>query len=257
MRGRRHRSLLLPALVLGTALALTGCSGSDEPGTPDAQGSPSRSAAAPVDAFTSLAPPSDTRVGSVDPLLSGRAYEKARGLLALSLAEAGSLTGSGTDALVEQLKVPNDDLSVRALLTPRPRPGALGFRPLFARTVSLADNPVEIVRSSYRGEEVRGLGGESGVRIHWNGAVRYRVTLDGQDREVAYALSVAYVFGPVPNEVGGLQLVQVVPGTYHAAPVVGSCLAKGVLLPAGGSPTSADYGTGPWAPAADGPACPV
>jgi len=256
MRGRAHRSLLLPALGLATALALTACSGSDEPDTPEAQGSPSRSAA-PVDAFTSLAPPADTRVGSVDPLLSSRAFEKARGLLALTLAEAGSLTGSGTDALVTQLQVPNDSLSVTELLTPRPTAEALGFRPLFARTVSLAKNPVEVVRSSYRGEEVRGQGGEAGVRITWNGAVRYRVSVGGKDREVAYALTVAYVFGPVPNEVGGLQLVQVVPGTFHAAPVVGSCLTKGVLLPAAGSPTPADYGTGPWAPADQGPACPV
>ena len=254
MRGPARRSMLVPVLAVVLALALTaGCSGSE---SPDAGPRPSTSAA-PVDTFTALAPPADTSIGSLDPILTRRAYEKARGLLALSLGEAGTLTGSGTDVLVEQLQVPDKDLSVTALLTPQPRAKGLGVRPLFAETVALDEQPVEVVRSTYRGEEVRGLGGESGIRISWSGSVRYRVEVDGRAQEVAYALRLAYVFGPVPEEVGGLRLVQVVPGAYHAAPVVRSCLDEGVLLPRSGTPTASDYGPGPWTTEAGGPACPV
>lgn len=262
MRGRPtrslpHRSGSARRLALGLALALAalaGCSGEGEPQASPAAGR----SAAPVDAFTALAPPT-ARVGALDPIVSQRAFEKARGLLALSLAEAGTLTGttSGTAALLEQLRVPDDDLSVAGLLRPRPTAKALGVRPLFAPTVSLGRDAVEVVRSTYRGEEVRGLGGESGVRVTWDGSVRYRVVVQGRPQEVAYALSVAYVFGPVPDEAIGLQLVQVVPGAFHAAPVVTSCLAKGLLLPGTGTPTPGDYGVGPWPAAEPGPACPL
>lgn len=246
----------LPTALVLAATLLAGCTG----GTPDA--GPGRSPApsgspAAVDAFTALAPPADTRVGNADPLLSARAFEKTRGLLALSLAEPGVLTGSSTGDLVELLRGPDPALSVEDLLVPRPTQKALGLRPLFARTVTLADRPVEVVRSSYRGEQVRGLGGEEGLRISWDGAVRYRVLVGGRPHEVGYALQVSYVFLGLANEPTGLQLVQAVPGTFHAAPVVTSCLAKGVLLPAAGAPTEADLAPSPWPAPAAGPACPV
>jgi hypothetical protein len=250
--------LLRSALALGAVVLAAGCGGSSTTGTPTpAPTSTASSTTAPVDAYTALKPPVTPGIGTVDPALAQRAYEKARGLLALSLAEPGTLTGAGTDLLLEQLRVPDATLSVAGLLTPRATTKGLGLRPLFASTVTLGAQPVEVVRSSYRGEEVAGLGGESGVRITWDGAVRYRVVLAGQHREVAYSVSLAYVFGPVPGEPNGLQLVQAVPGTFHAAPVVTSCLAAGVLLPAAGAPTATDYGRGPWPRAAAGPACPV
>lgn len=256
MTGRTPRSLLV---LLALALA-AGCSGSSTAG-PDGTSSPSApattSSAPQVDTFTALRPPAVQSIGTVDQALVVRAYEASRGLLALSLGEAGTLTGSDTASLVQSLQVPDEALSVKALLTPRPTRKALGLRPLFARTVTLDERPAEIVRSSYRGEEVRGLGGEVGLRVTWDGAVRYRVLVGGQPREVAYALTVAYVFGPVADEPNGLRLVQVVPGTFHAAPVLASCLAQGVLLPGTGSPTPADYGTGPWAAVPAGPACPL
>lgn len=245
-----RRSLLVPGAALLGALALVvGCGASPSTTAP--------ASSSPADAFTALAPPRTPGIGSLDRAVAQRAYDKARGLLALSLAEADTLTGSGTGLLVEQLRVPDAALSVEDLLTPRPTRAALGLRPLFARTVTLAEHPVEVVRSSYRGEEVQGLGGESAVRITWDGAVRYRVLLGGKPRQVAYALSVAYVFGPVPGEPGGIQLVQVLPGAFHAAPVVTSCLAEGALLPAAGTPTDADFGHGPWSAPAGGPTCPL
>lgn len=250
-----RRRLALMALVLAGTV---GCSGSPTSTSPTG-GVPTATASstAPLDAYTALEPPRTPGIGSVDAALAQRAYELTRGILALSLAEAGTLTGSGTGLLLEQLRVPDELLSVTHLLEPRPTRQALGLRPLFAPGVTLAEQPGEIVRSNYVGEEVRGQGGEAGVRITWDGAVRYRVLVDGQPQEVAYALTVTYVFGPIPEEPNGLRLVQAVPGTFHAAPVVSSCLAKGFFQPGAGTPSAADYGPGPWAQPAAGPACPV
>jgi hypothetical protein len=240
---------LLVALCATTAL-MTACTGGS--GSPSARPSPS----APVDPYVALAPPTSPGVGSFDAVIAQRAYDAAHGLLALSLAEPATLTGAGTAALLDDVAVPNPVLSVVHLLRPPTRRG-LDIRPLFARTVTLAAHPVEIVRSSYSADEVQGPAGEQGIRISWDGAVRYRVLVAGAPHQVAYALQVAYVFEALSNEPGGLRLVQVVPGRSHATPVVTSCLAKGVLLPGTGTPTSSDFGPGPWLPDVAGPACPV
>jgi hypothetical protein len=196
-----------------------------------------------------LAPPKSPGVGGFDAVVAQRAYDATRGFLALTLGEPGTLTGAGDAALLEALSVPDPALSVAPALRGATRKG-LGIRPRFPRAVVLGTPPAEVVRSSYRAEEVRGAGGEAAIRITWDGALRYRVVSAGTPHEVAYALSVAYVFGLVANEPGGIRLVQVVPGTMHAAPVVGACLAKGFLVPASGTPSAQDFGAGPW-PAPD------
>jgi hypothetical protein len=239
------------ALLVAGAL-LTGCSSDDD--SPDAR--PSSSPSGPVDPFVALDPPTSPGVGSIDPVVAQRAHDATQGLLALTLAEPGSITGSDPATLVEGLAVPDASLGVADLLQPPTRRG-LDVRPLFARGVTLDAHPVEVVRSSYSAEEVRGLAGEQAVRITWDGAVRYRVLLAGVPRQVAYALHVSYVFALIPEEPGGIRLAQVVPGSSHAAPVVSSCLAKGVLLPSEGQPSSSDFGPGPWPAPPAGQACPV
>lgn len=242
------RALLL-ALCATAALA-TGCHGSSP------QAKPTPTASTPSDAYAALAPPHSPGVGSFDSATSQRAYEATHGLLALTLLEPGTLTGTGTATLLDGLAVPVSELSVDGYLRPPTRRG-LDIRPLFARTVTLAPHPVDVVRSSYSADEVQGPAGEQGLRVTWDGALRYHVLVAGVRHDVAYVLHVSYVFGPISNEPGGLQLVQVVPGESHAAPVVASCLAKGVLLPGAGAPASSDFGPGPWLPAPSGPACPV
>jgi len=241
------RALL--ATVCVAAALVTGCS--DKGGTPQATATPTV-----ADPYTALTPPTSPGVGSFDASAARRAYLATQGLLATSLLEPGTLTGSGTASLLEQLAVPDEVLSVKDLLVPPTKRG-LDIRPLFARTVTLAPNPVEVVRSSYTADEVANPSGQHGIRIGWDGALRYRVLVGGVAHQVAYVLHVSYVFGPVTGEPGGLQLMQVVPGSSHATPVVTSCLAKGVLLPADGVPSSSDFGPGPWLPPAAGPTCPV
>jgi hypothetical protein len=243
------RALLLA--LCATAALTTACTGS----SPHAAPTPSTSAT--PDAYTQLDPPHSPGVGSFDVATAQRADEATHGLLALTLLDPATLTGRNTATLLQELAVPNPALSVDSLLRTPTRRG-LDIRPLLARTVTLREPHVEVVRSSYSADEVQGAGGEQGIRITWDGALRYRVTVDGASAELAYALHVAYVFAPLPNEPLGLRLVQVVPGSSHAAPVVDSCLTKGVILPTGGSPTSSDFGPGPWAPATGRvAACPV
>jgi hypothetical protein len=241
---------LLVALC-ATAALTTACSGS----SPKAAPTPTPSST--PDAYAQLAPPHSPGIGSFSPAVSQRAYEATRGLLALTLLDRGTLTGTGTATLLEGLAVPNPDLSVAPYLRTPTRRG-LDVRPLFARTVTLRQPLADVVRSSYTAVVVPGVAGEQGIRITWDGALRYRVSVGGAPVEVAYVLHVAYVFAPVPNEPGGLQLVQVVPGSSHVAPVVASCLDKGVILPTSAGPTSSDFGTGPWPPATGRtPVCPV
>jgi hypothetical protein len=241
---------LLVALC-ATAALTTACSGS----SPTAAPTPTPTSS--PDAYAQLAPPHTPGVGSFAPATSQRAYEATHGLLALTLLDRGTLTGTGTAALLEGLAVPNPDLSVAPYLQPPTRRG-LDIRPLFARTVTLRQPLVEVVRSSYTADEVQGVAGEQGIRITWDGALRYRASVGGADSDVAYVLHVSYVFAPVPNEPGGLRLVQVVPGSSHVAPVVASCLEKGVILPTAAGPTSTDFGPGPWPPATGPtPVCPV
>jgi hypothetical protein len=242
------RALLLA--LCATAALTTACSGS----SPHAGATPTPSTT--PDAYVQLAPPHSPGVGDFDQATSQRAYEAAHGLLALTLLDPETLQGKNTSTLLDELAVPNPDLSVAAYLRTPTRRG-LDVRPLFARTVTPAQPPVDVVRSSYAADEVQGIGGEQGIRITWDGALRYHVTVAGAPHDVAYVLHVAYVFGPIANEPGGLQLVQVIPGTSHAAPVVTSCLDKGVLLPGPGSPSASDLGPGPWVPAPKGEACPV
>jgi hypothetical protein len=230
------------------ALLLAGCSGGHSSATPTPSPTP--------DPYTALAPPTSRGVGSFDPVTSTRALDAAHGLLAQSLAEVGTLTGSGTASLLDALHVPDDALGVTPLLSPPTRKG-LGIRPLLGKGVALDRNPVQVVRSRYQADEVFGLGGEHALRVTWDGSVRYRVRLADVPHQIAYVLHVAYLFAPVPGEPGGLQLMQVLPGTFHAAPVVASCLDKGVLYPAAGAPTAADLGPGPFPAQRGGPACPV
>lgn len=247
-----------PIVALVTTAVLSGCAGSPTSGpTPSPTASGQTSSTTHVDAFTALAPPSGLTLPGIDPVLVTRALETSRGLLASSLAEPGTLDGTGTATLLESLQVPDPDLSVAGLFRPSPTQKALAIRPLFAPTVQLGSPLVHVVRSTYRAQQVTGLGGESGIRITWDGSVRYRVAVAGAAHEVAYALTLSYVFGPIENEPNGQRLVQVVPGSFHAAPVVTACLAKGVLLPAPGAPTTADFAPGPWPTPTAGPSCPV
>ena len=242
------RALLAGLAAL--AVLATGCS--DGSGT----AAPSPTPSGPVDPFVALEPPRTPGVGSFDAAIAQRAYEATRGLLALTLAEPASLTGAGDAALLEALAVPDPALSVAPILR-TPTQKGLSVRPRFPRTVSLGTPPAEVVRSSYRADEVRGAGGEQAIRISWDGSVRYRLTVAGALHEVAYALSVGYVFALVPNEPGGIRLAQVVPGTAHAAPVIGGCLAKGLLVPAPGTPTATDFEPGPWQTPDTRTACPL
>lgn len=240
------RALLIA--LCATAALTTACTGSSPHAAPTPTATP--------DAYAQLAPPHSPGVGSFDEATSQRAYEATHGLLALTLLDPGTITGTGTATLLQELAVPNPDLSVEAYLRP-PTARGLAIRPLFARTVKPAASPADVVRSSYSADEVQGLGGEQGIRVTWDGALRYHVTVAGLAHEIAYVLHVSYVFAPIPNEPGGLRLVQVVPGTSHAAPVVTSCLDKGLLLPGPGAPSTSDFGPGPWLPAPKGEACPV
>jgi hypothetical protein len=239
---------LLVALC-ATAALTTACTGSSPHAAPTPSPTP--------DAYTDLAPPHSPGVGDFDQATSQRAYEAVHGLLALTLLDRDTLEGRNTATLLEELSVPNPDLSVAPYLRTPTRRG-LDIRPLLARTVTLREPHVDVVRSSYTADEVQGIAGEQGIRVTWDGALRYRVTVGGANLELAYVLHVSYVFAPVANEPGGLRLVQVLPGSSHAARVVTSCLDKGVLLPTAGGPSSSDFGPGPWPPATGRvAACPV
>lgn len=243
------RALLLA--LCATAALTTACSGSSS------HAAPTPTPSSTPDAYAELAPPHSPGVGDLDQATSQRAYEAVHGLLALTLLDRDTLQGRNTATLLEELSVPNPDLSVAPYLRTPTRRG-LDIRPLLARTVTLREPHVDVVRSSYSADEVQGLAGEQGIRVTWDGALRYRVTVGGADLELAYVLHVSYVFAPIPNEPGGLQLVQVVPGSSHVAPVVASCLTKGVILPTAAGPTSSDFGPGPWPPASGRtPVCPV
>ncbi len=247
---------LLPVVLCATAVLTASCTGSSPEASPSSRPTASPSSGRSVDTFTALTPPNSPGVGSFDAATARRAHTTVQGLLTMSLAAPGTLDGTETAALVDALAVPDATLSISRHLSPPSRRG-LDIRPLFARTVTFAAEPVEVVRSSYSADEVQGTSGERGIRITWDGAVRYRVLVGTTASQVAYVLHVSYIFGPKPPEPAGLQLMQVVPGASHAAPVVVSCLDKGLILPSGGVPTSSDFGPGPWLPAKAGIRCPV
>ncbi|MGB8651240.1 MAG: hypothetical protein WCD35_11320 [Mycobacteriales bacterium] len=249
---RRRTALVATALLVA---ALSGCN--DRPSAAPSPAAPTSSATPTSDPYTDLDPPTSPGVGSFDKVTSDRAYEAAHGLLALQLLEPATLTGSNRSELLQQLTGQLEDATIGKDLGGAPSRRGLDYRPLLARTVRLGKPFVEVVRSSYQGDQVQGIGGETGLRVTWDGAVRYHVTVDGVPRTIGYAMTIAYVFSAVPNEPGGMALQLVVKGSSHAAPVLTSCLAKGVLLPTAGAPTDADLGPGPYPSAPPGPACPV
>ena len=249
--------LLLAGLLL-SGLLVSGCSSSSPRATPTPNPTPS---ASPVptasDAYASLAPPTSPGVGSYDALVANRAYQAAHGFLALQLLEPATLRGSNKADLVQQLQGAVQDTTVARNLGGAPTRRGLDYRPLFAPDVRPQTPLATVVRSSYTADEVRGLGGEQGLRISWSGTVHYHLVVAGTPRVVAFALSVGYVFGRVATEPSGLQLQQVVHGSSHAAPVLASCLVKGLLVPVAGSPSATDDGPGPYPRPAGGPPCPL
>lgn len=248
---------LLPAACIALLL-LTGCSDDGPNARPSPSSSPSAapSASAPADAYQALQPPTSPGVGSFDAVAANHAYSLVHGLLALQLLEPATLTGHNQQELTAQLRGSNEDPAVAAAVGAGPTARGLDYRPLFPATV-LATPPAEVVRSSYTADEVQGRGGEQALRISWSGALRYHITGSKTAPSVAYALSIAYVFRAIPNEPGGVELAQVIRGTSHAAPVLASCVAKGVLVPTGGAPTEADFGAGPYSPVPSGARCPL
>ena len=245
--------LSLPWLLMA-GIVLSACS----TGTPRATPPPSASPVATAgDAYGSLTPPRSPGVGSYDALVANRAYQAAQGYLALQLLEPATLHGTNKADLVQQLQGAAQDTTIARDLGAGPTRRGLDYRPLFPANVTPQTPVATVVRSSYTADEVRGLGGEQGLRISWSGAVHYHLTVAGSPRVVAYALSVGYVFSRVPTEPSGLQLQQVVHGSSHAAPVLASCLAKGLLVPVAGMPSAVDDGPGPYPRPVGGPACPA
>lgn len=247
----------VPAAALIAALLLTGCS---DDGSPQSVATPvptSSSTAPATDPYAALTPPTSPGVGSYPALVAGRAYLQSQGLLALQLLEPATLTGKNSASLARSLRGRSEDLSVQRDLGEAPTEAGLKYRPLLASSVTVGPQLAEVVRSDWSADEVQGRGGESALRITWNGAVRYHVTVDGQPRELAYALVFSYVYALVANEPNGIVLETVIPGGSHLAPVVGACLSKGVVLPTGDAPTDADFGRGPYPAASTSGTCPV
>jgi hypothetical protein len=222
-------------LPLSLLLVLTtACSGGSTPPAADST-TPTPSATATtataVDPFDAIEPPTSPGVGSFDAVLANHAYAATRGYLALELLEASSITGANNAALVEQLQGATGDLTVKADLGGAPTRRGLDYRPLFPRTATVP-KPVGTVGSSiYTADEVRGLGGEQGLRVSWTGTITYPVTLGGKTSPVGYTTTMGYVFSTVPNDPAGMVLQQVVKGTASFTGVIAACAAKGVLYP--------------------------
>lgn len=240
---------LLPGCV--AALLLASCSTAG--GSPSAAPSPS-----PADPFTAIAPPNVRAVGSYPEIVVNRALQKAQGLLAHQLFEGSSLTGTDKAGLVAALTGTAEDLNIAKDLGATPTARGLTYRPLFAPGVAVTASAATVERSTWTADAVQGRGGEQGLRVTWAGSVRYAATVGGKAHDVAYALTVGYIFAALPTEPNGISFVAVVRGTSHAAPVLASCLEKGLLLPVAGTPTAADFGAGPWStPSGSSAACPV
>lgn len=218
------------ALLLALPLLLASCNDDAPSATPTTSPTPTVTSSAAEDPFETIAPPTSPGVGSFPPILANRAYAAARGYLALQLLEPATLTGANEQELVSQLQGATQDVTVaRDLGTPK-RAG-LDIRPLLPRAATVPKPVGQVTASSYVGEEVRGLGGETGLRITWTGSVVYPVTLGGTTTDVTYSLSVGYVFSGTPNDPAGLVMQQMVRGKSSATGVVTACLDKGVLYP--------------------------
>lgn len=240
-----------PALTLALLLA-TGCSAGSSTATPSPSPSPSQT----KDAYADLAPPTSPGVGSFNNLLANRAYEAAHGYLAAQLLEPGSLSGVGGVQLATLISGAAGDPNPAKALTGATVIG-LSYRPLLAKGVTLPKEFATVVRSSYTGDEVSGLGGERALRVTWSGALHYDVLLGGKPLTFSYALKIAYVFTSEQQDPTGMTLQVTVPQAHHIAPAQTACLAKGIVLPVPGAITAVDDSAGPWPKPVPGPACPV
>jgi hypothetical protein len=214
-----RKALLLLALA-------TACSG----GSTIAARTPPPSAS-PIDPFDAIAPPTSPGVGSFDAILANHAYAATQGFLALELLEQSSVTGSNSDALVEQLQGAVQDSTVKADLGGSPTRRGLDYRPLFPKGATVPKPVGTVSSSTYTADEVKGLGGENGIRVTWTGTVIYPVTVAGKTSSVPYTLTMSYVFSRVANDPSGLVMQQVVKGTSSFTGVIDACAAKGVLYP--------------------------
>jgi hypothetical protein len=244
----------LAALALAAACS-SGSSPTTAPTPSQAASAPAPSATPTQDPFSAVTPPDSPGIGSFDPGTSNHAYLIAQGLLAEALFERSSLLGTEDAQLASDLAGTAKSPSVLAALKGATAAG-LRFRPRFTKGVTVPASFAQVVRSDWGGEPVSTPDGGTAMRITWDGAIRYSVVYRGTPVKVAYTLSTSWVFTPKTVEINGVDLVTAVPGTFHAAPQVDACTAKGVLVPAGPAPTDADFGTGPY-PAGGKGTCPV
>ena len=222
----------LLAAALGAALLLTGCSnGGSHAATPPPSPSAAPSAAATADPYDALTPPSSPGVGSFNSVLATRAYAAVHGYLALQLLEKPTLLGGNGAELVSELQGALQNPSIVRDLGGAPTRRGLDYRPVFPKGSALSDPVAVVTASSYSADEVQGRAGERGLRVSWQGTLRYPVTLGGRLHQVDYSLKVAYVFSTVAQDPGGLDLQTVVRGSGSATGVTTACLAKGLLYP--------------------------
>lgn len=210
-------------------LALTAaCSGGSTSATPTPAPT---SSASQIDPFDAIAPPTSPGVGSFDAIVANRAYAATQGFLALELLEQSTVTGANNAGLVEQLQGAVQDAGVKADLGGAPTRRGLDYRPLFPKGATIPKPVGTVSSSTYTADEVKGLGGENGIRVSWTGTVIYPVTIAGKTSSVPYTLTMAYVFSRVANDPSGLVMQQVVKGTASFAGVIDACAVKGVLYP--------------------------
>ena len=163
-------------------------------------------------------PPTSPGVGSFDAVLANHAYAATQGFLALELLEQSTVTGANNATLVEQLQGAVQDATVKADLGGAPTRRGLDYRPLFPKGATVPKPVGTVSASTYTADEVKGLGGENGIRVSWTGTVIYPVTVAGKTSSVPYTLTMAYVFSRVANDPSGLVLQQ---GVQRPAPLTG------------------------------------
>ncbi len=217
----------VPLLVLLTAA----CSGGSTAPTATDPTPTTTATTASIDPFEAIEPPTSPGVGRYDSILANRAYAATRGYVALELLEASSITGANNGALVEELQGAVADPMVKADLGGAPTRRGLDYRPLFPRGATVPKPVGTVSASTYTADEVKGLGGEQGLRVTWTGTVTYPVTLGGKTSPVGYTTTMSYIFSTLPNDPTGLVMQQVAKGTASFTGVIDACATKGLLYP--------------------------
>jgi hypothetical protein len=138
----------------------------------------------------------------------------------------------------------------------------------------LGDPVAEVVRSKFTVRSRRcdfsqfcaSASNPSGLNVHWSGALHYRLTRaeDGRPADVALAVEIDWVYlvqrFPA-NPVFVAASPELGTARVRAAPILGSCYAKGYFVPPANAeaPTEADFappGAGSASTGGPGP-CPV